>query len=107
MSRRFRDIVRARPPRMSTFLVLAVVLAPLVWAYGPEGSGPRNLVLGAWKLWIVSWAAFVGYWIDRALFHYARPEKYETGGLFLLFGVAQLRRAVIVGAVILAAGLAL
>ena len=115
---------------MADWLVYAIVLAALVYWIAPQ-----QLPVSLYKLSLVSLAAVVGYWIDRSLFPYARPDAFltlqpedegpETQHPFLpdetsnvctldaqpddvllrLMGLAMIRRAVIVAATMLAVGL--
>lgn len=108
-------------PRLSGWLLitLLLVLAVLLLA-------PQQLPVSLYKLSLVSLAAVVGYWIDRSLFPYARPDSFlpadvelpaSAGGEPVLLeaercpaelhlaGVCMLRRAVIVAATMVAMGL--
>lgn len=91
-------------PRCAGWLLIsaALVLAIAVLA-------PQNLPVMVYKLGLVTVAAVMGYYIDRALFPYARPHKYAHGHqvgslaphISTLFAAAMLRRSVIVLACIL------
>lgn len=115
-----------RLPRLSGWLLvtLALMLAVLLIA-------PHQLPVSLYKLSLVSLAGVVGYWLDRSLFPYARPDVFlvlgvagdgdEADGpdgqatltlqaspdeaLLRLMGQAMLRRAVIVAAAMVAMGL--
>ena len=111
-----------RAPRSSLFIVLAVLLLALIAVVSPV-----QLPVVLYKAALISLAAVLGYWIDRSLFPYARPDSYlwrdwrkgtdEPEGeadfpvadeaYMAAFCAAQLRRAVVVGCVVLgtAAGL--
>ena len=114
-----------RIPRMLDWLIYALLLALLVWFIAPQ-----QLPVSLYKLSLVSLAAVVGYWIDRSLFPYARPDIFLTlatpgepiedagpdgctltmqacgdDALLRLMGLAMLRRALIVAATMLAVGL--
>ena len=121
---------RTRTPRMTDWLVIALLLAVLVWLIAPQ-----QLPVSLYKLSLVALAAVAGYWIDRSLFPYARPDAFlqlgnvhepmvRMGGdaysdevpwinldvapdtaLLQLAGQAMLRRAIIVAATMLAVGL--
>lgn len=102
---------RIQPPRLSGWLIITLVLLACVWAIAPQ-----QLPVSLYKLSLVTLAAVVGYWIDRSLFPYARPhtvlelddhgEEVTTGDDALRWmGMAMLRRAIIVGAAMLAMGL--
>ncbi|GKS85552.1 putative holin [Acidovorax sp. SUPP1855] len=104
-----------RAPRNSLWLVLAVVLIVLIAAIAPQ-----KLSLTIYKASLVALAAVMGYWLDRALFPYARPDSYlhrdwrlgttepEHDADFPIvqpylraFCAAQLRRAIVVAAVVI------
>ena len=111
-----------RAPRNSLFLLLAVLLLACIAAVSPV-----QLPVVLYKAALVMLAAVIGYWLDRALFPYARPDSFlwrdwrrcsdEQEGdvdypiaspLYMTaYCVAQLRRAAVVGCVIfgMAAGL--
>jgi len=118
-----RDIIPAwlRAPRTTTWLVLAVLLLACIAIVAPP-----QLPVVLYKACLVALAAVLGYWLDRALFPYARPDGYlvrdwrygtdEPEGdvdfpvvlaYIRVFTAAMIRRALIVGAVVLgvAAGL--
>lgn len=79
--------------RMWPGLVLTVVLAWVVWQVAP-------LLVGAMvnKILMVTAGGVLGYWIDRWLFPYARPHDLCGRD----FEAAQLRRAIVVAASMLA-----
>jgi Putative 2/3 transmembrane domain holin len=87
-----------RVPRLSGWLVITLVLLACVWVVAPH-----QLPVSLYKLSLVTLASVVGYWIDRSLFPYARPDKVP--GYNGLPGIAMLRRAIIVGCAMLAMGL--
>ena len=111
-----------RAPRNSLFLVLAVLLLAVIAMVSPV-----QLPVVLYKAALIALAAVIGYWLDRALFPYARPDSFlwrdwrkgtdEPEGdvdypvanteYMAAYCVAQIRRAIIVGAVVLgvAAGL--
>lgn len=105
-----------RAPRNSLWLAAAVVLLVLIALITPV-----QLPVVLYKLTLVALAVVLGYWLDRALFPYARPDSYlkrdwrygteepEGDADFPVvathmwaFVAALLRRAVIVGAVLIA-----
>jgi hypothetical protein len=109
--------------RMADWLLAAAVLALLVWLMAPQ-----QLPVSVYKLSLVTMAAVAGYWIDRSLFPYGRPDAFlaeemgdepsepagECGIDELritsdaqprLLAAAMLRRAIIVAATMLAVGL--
>lgn len=111
-----------RAPRSSLFLVLALLLLAVIAVVSPV-----QLPVVLYKAALIALAAVIGYWLDRALFPYARPDSYlwrdwrkgsdEPEGdvdypianpeYMAAYCAAQLRRAIVVGCVVLgvAAGL--
>jgi len=111
-----------RTPRLWGWALITLALLVAVWALAPQ-----QLPLSLYKLSLVALAAVVGYWLDRSLFPYARPDKFLCSDMLpdlqsddsptntytleampepsLVFGLAMLRRAVIVGCAMLAMGL--
>ena len=111
-------------PRMADWLIAAILLTLLVWLLAPH-----QLPVSVYKLSLIALAAVAGYWIDRRLFPYARPDMFlsvdeppeieedapEGGTLSLgtvadpvlarLMAAAMLRRAIIVAAAMIAVGL--
>ncbi|ECA8970980.1 hypothetical protein ETB55_11580 [Salmonella enterica subsp. enterica serovar Omuna] len=85
-------------PRLSGWLVASVVLFALIALISPQ-----QLPVVIYKLSLISLAAVLGYWLDRSLFPYARPNWFQTDhNERMVFAAAMLRRAVIVAAVCLA-----
>lgn len=91
-----RDKLRAYP-----FLLGALIGLVLIGLIAPQQLG-----VIAYKLTVLSLAAYAGYWCDRIIFPYARPDDFrsEAAGLF---NAATLRRAIIVAACLVATALAL
>lgn len=111
-----------RAPRNSLFVLLAALLLAAIAVLSPV-----QLPVVLYKAALVALAAVIGYWLDRALFPYARPDSFlwrdwrkgtdEPEGdvdypvanteYMAAYCVAQIRRAIIVGAVVIgvAAGL--
>lgn len=111
-----------RPPRLSGWFAVAIALAALVWSIAPQ-----QLPVSLYKLSLVTLAGVVGYWLDRSMFPYARPDEFlpdsqraldlpegensctllvaPDGEQLRLVGAAMLRRALIVAATMLAMGL--
>lgn len=103
-------------PRLSGWLIATIVLLLLILALAPQ-----QLPVSLYKLSLVGTAGVAGYWLDRELFPYARPDTwlvkpFSAGapyvpdyaiqpGAELIFAAAMLRRAIIVGAAMLAIGL--
>lgn len=99
------DIGGWQVPRLAGWLLIALLLAGLVWLVAPQ-----QLPVSLYKLSLVAMAAVAGYWLDRSLFPYARPDKLLAWSpsdphMATAFGLAMLRRALIVAAAMLAMGL--
>lgn len=111
-----------RAPRNSLFVLLAIALLAVI-----AMASPAQLPVVLYKAALIALAAVMGYWLDRVLFPYARPDSFlwrdwrkgtdEPEGdvdfpiastdYMAAYCTAQLRRAIVVGAVVLgvAAGL--
>ena len=107
---------RIKTPRLSGWLLITLALLAAVWAIAPQ-----QLPVSLYKLSLVTLAAVVGYWIDRSLFPYARPDSFlwsdwrnvtdapegdvdfsiADADYMAAYCTAQLRRAVVVGCVVL------
>ncbi|MBK6853254.1 MAG: putative holin [Burkholderiales bacterium] len=97
----------ARGPglRLWGWVLITAVLLAAVWALAPQ-----QLAVSVYKLSLVTLAAVVGYWLDRSLFPYGRPDELLERTLVqpelaAAFAAAMLRRAVVVAAAMLAMGL--
>ena len=114
----------SRFPRMTDWLLFALVLSLLILAVSPQ-----QLPVSLYKLNLIAIAGVVGYWLDRSLFPYARPDSFMASALEdienvadvddaplqfelekflqndLLLAISMLRRAVIVAAAMIAVGL--
>jgi len=110
-----------RLPRSTAWLLASLILLLALAAVAPQ-----QLPIALYKLTLIALAAVVGYWIDRGLFPYARPDSYLhrdwrygtdepegdvdyplVGPYHRVFAAAMLRRAVIVGAVVIGVALGL
>lgn len=112
-----RDIIPAwlRAPRTTTWLLLAALLLACI-----ATIAPAQLPVVLYKACLVALAAVLGYWLDRALFPYARPDGYlvrdwrygtdepegevdypVVAGYILVYAIAMIRRAIVVGCVTL------
>ena len=60
-----------RLPRLTSFILITIFLVALIAAVSPV-----QLPVVAYKLSLISLPAVVAYWLDRALFPYARPDGY-------------------------------
>lgn len=83
---------------MAEWLVAAALLALLLYFIAPQ-----QLPVIAYKALLVTGFGFLGYWLDRRLFWYSRPG--DNNGAFE--ASCQLRRAIVVAAVVIAGALAL
>lgn len=103
-----------RAPRSTLWLVLAVLLLAIMAMLYPE-----QLPITLYKAALIALASVLGYWLDRALFPYARPDGYlkrdwrygtdEPEGdvdfpVVMAYGfiycATMLRRAIVVAAVV-------
>jgi len=109
-------------PRMLVCLVLAVVLVAAVALLSPQ-----QLPVAAYKLALVTIAGYLGYWLDRWCFPYARPDSFLTSsdwradkqpsddranhpvaaGCEQIYAAAMLRRPLVMLGTMLAMGLGL
>ena len=86
-------------PRLSFFSIVAVLLLLALYFLAPQ-----QLPLVVYKLSLVTLAAVLGYWLDRHLFPYHRIRRDMDAGIM---EPRMIRRAVIVGATMVAFALAL
>ena len=110
-----------RAPRSSLFILLAILLLAAIAVVSPV-----QLPVVLYKAALIALAAVIGYWLDRALFPYARPDSYlerdwrrgttepegdadfrVVSGYELVFTAAMLRRAVVVGCVVIGVAMGL
>lgn len=98
--------------RMSPWLVITAALVAMVYVIAPA-----QLEVAGWKLLLLSGAAYLGYWMYRHLYPYARPHELINHALEArdprisdiyaqLAQAAMYCRAIIIAAVVLAAALA-
>lgn len=107
-------------PRMVEWVLIAIVLCVLIFILAPQ-----QLPVSVYKISLMAIAGVVGYWLDRSLFPYARPDTFQGSdvehdagddsplcfelvyepGNDMLFAVSMLRRALIVAAAMIAVGL--
>lgn len=78
------------------WLIVALTTTAIVAVLHPPQIG----VL-VWSLSKLSLGAYLGYWIDRTVFRYARPDRVPAAQA----PMAWLRRAIVMGAVVVALGL--
>ncbi len=110
-----------RFPRMVGWLVAAIVFLVVIAL-----TSPQQVPVALYKLSLISLAGVVGYWLDRGLFPYARPDSYLeydwrngtdephgqadyaiSAGYETVFSYAMLRRAIVVLAVVIGVALGL
>lgn len=87
-------------PRMTDWIVITILLTVAIYLLAPQ-----QLPVSLYKLSLITTAAVVGYWIDRSLFPYARPDNPRLDPYDRLIAAAMLRRAIIVGCAMLAVSL--
>ena len=110
-----------RAPRNTLWLIAAVLLLLIIALVSPV-----QLPVVLYKTALIALAAVLGYWLDRGLFPYARPDGYlyadwrygteEPEGAsdfpvlhdyHLVFCAAMLRRAIVVGTVVIGVAMGL
>lgn len=116
----------ARPgqhPRMLLWLLATVALMALA-RYTAEINPSGLLAVTIYKAHLMALGGWGGYWLDRALFPYARPHSYleeeaelppelQTGDGYVVgmlqgasdYPTSMLRRAIIVAACLVCVGL--
>ena len=104
-----------RAPRNFVWILAAIVLLFLIFKVSPQ-----QLPVALYKASLIALAAVLGYWLDRALFPYARPDSYlqkdwrlgtvepehdadypVCSASWREFCTSQIRRAIVVGCVVL------
>jgi hypothetical protein len=93
---KFRD--RLRGVALLGVFTIALLVTLLI---APPAVGEIKIGATAWGLARLGMGGFVGYWIDRLLFPYARPHTLD-GNMAVW---SWIRRAIIVAACILAVGM--
>ena len=110
-----------KQPRLFGWLIATVLLLAVIGLLYPH-----QLPVSLYKLSLVTMAGVAGYWLDRSLFPYARPDGYlyadwrygteEPEGAsdfpvlhdyHLVFCAAMLRRAIVVGTVVIGVAMGL
>lgn len=93
--------------RMLEWLAIAAALAWVIYLVAPH-----QLEVTAYKLSLITAAAVAGYWIDRSLFPYARPDRFlppsvgvDSYSIALAFAAAMLRRALVIAACVIGVAL--
>lgn len=91
--------------RMAAFLLVSVGLTVVTTVVAPH-----LLPVTAFKIALVTFGGWLGYWLDRVLFPGARPAVFlkekAFEGWHIVYAATQLRRAIIIFAVIMAICLA-
>jgi hypothetical protein len=89
---------------MTSWLIISLVLTIAIGYFAPQ-----QLPVSLYKLSLIATAAWMGYWLDRSLFPYARPGEtidQATGPHMLTFvAAAMLRRAIIISAAMIGVAL--
>jgi fatty acid desaturase len=84
-----------------------VLLLTVAWI------APQQVPVIVYKLNLILLASVTGYWLDRWAFPYARPDRFLTADGEVkvnhkrVFGASLVRRAIIMGAAMLAVGMGL
>lgn len=87
--------------RMLSWLAISLALTAAIYLVAPH-----QLQVTLYKLSLITTAAWLGYWIDRSLFPYARPDKiYDDTFNANEMNLASLRRALIIAACVIGAAL--
>lgn len=84
-------------PRLWDFYIATAVLIGVIAMLAPQ-----QLPVTLHKLSLITLAGLVGYWLDRSLFPYARPDSMASSHCNdVRYAAAMVRRAIVVGASIL------
>jgi len=95
--------------RMLVWLAISLALTGIIFVVAPH-----QLETTVYKLSLITTAAWLGYWIDRSLFPYARPDvignamedaKIHTTEAIHEMNHAAMRRAIIIAACVIGAAL--
>lgn len=71
----FFPALKVRAPRLWGWILISIVLLLVVaWV------APQQVPVSIYKLSLVTMAGVVGYWLDRSMFPYARPDVFLTMG---------------------------
>lgn len=92
-------------PRLIGWIVVSALLTLAVALIAPQ-----QVSVSLYKLNLIALAGVAGYWLDRSLFPYARPDvclkaAKDDARAVPLAAAAMLRRAVVVAAAMVAVGL--
>jgi len=86
--------------RMDAWAYVALALCLVVVAVAPQQIG-----VTIYKLSLLALGGVLGYWLDRSIFYYARPDDLMVEPHDSRFCFAMQRRALIVAACILGVSL--
>lgn len=86
--------------RMDGWLYAALILSLVVVVVAPQQIG-----VTLYKLSLQALGGVVGYWLDRSIFYYARPDDLMAEPHDSRFCFAMQRRALIVAACIIGVSL--
>lgn len=87
--------------RMLVWLAISLALTGIIFVVAPH-----QLETTVYKLSLITTAAWLGYWIDRSLFPYARPDQlFEHAFNTNDMNHAAMRRAIIIAACVIGAAL--
>jgi hypothetical protein len=86
--------------RMDSWAYVALALCLVVVVIAPQQIG-----VTAYKLSLLALGGVLGYWLDRSIFYYARPDDLMVEPHDSRFCFAMQRRALIVSACILGVSL--
>ena len=95
-----------KQPRLFGWLIATVLLLAVIGLLYPH-----QLPVSLYKLSLVTMAGVAGYWLDRSLFPYARPDCYlsefrePVPEHRVVFAAAQVRRAIIIAAAMIGVAL--
>lgn len=87
-------------PRMIVSILVSAALGVVM-----SQLAPQQALVTLYKFSLVTGAGVAGYYLDRELFPYARPDRFQSCGRETVFAAAQIRRAIIVAAMMMAVGL--
>ena len=89
-----------KTPRMIVSILVSAALGIVM-----SQLAPQQALVTLYKFSLVTGAGVAGYYLDRELFPYARPDRFQSCGRETVFAAAQIRRAIIVAAMMLAVGM--
>jgi hypothetical protein len=89
-----------KAPRMIVSILVSAAMGVAI-----SQLAPQQALVTLYKFSLVTGAGVAGYYLDREIFPYARPDCFLVGGRDLVFAAAQIRRAIIVGCMMLAVGM--